>query len=136
MALQSPFVLDVNEQATAGYWATLVDETGALVPSNILTTFTLLLYVQNADGTFTVINGRNRQNVLNANDVTVYPALQTRADGKTYNLFWQIRQGDTTIQNQALPTERHIALFEWSWPSNHFGKQEVVLAVHNLNEVP
>lgn len=128
--------IELNEQASGGYWATILDEAGVLVPGNVLSTLTLTLYVVNADGSLTIVNGRNKQNVLNQNDVTVFNTLQTRADGKTYNLFWQIRQGDTTLVTQALPTERHIALFEWSWPNNHFGKQEVLLAVLNLTEVP
>lgn len=134
--LTPPFVIDLDEQASGGYWATLTDESGNIVTGNTISAITLTLYTINADGTLTFINGRNKQSVLNINDVTLYTTLQTRADGLTYNLFWQIRQGDTTIVNEALTIERHIGLFEWSWPNNHFGKQEVWLAIKNLVDVP
>lgn len=132
----TPFTIEVNEQSSAGFWATLLDESGQLVPGNVLSTLTLTLYVVNADGTQTFINGRQKQNVLNQNDVTLYNSLQTRPDGKTYNLFWQIRVGDTIIVNPVLPVERHVALFEWTWPNNHAGKEEVWLSVTNLTQVP
>lgn len=128
-------IIPLAEQASGGYWATIKDESGVLVPGNVLTALTLTLYVTLADGTQTIINGRDHQNVLNTNDVTLFNALQARADGKTYNLFWQIRKEDTTIVDSTLTTERHVALFEWAWPNNHFGKQEVILAISNLVEV-
>ena len=135
-----PFVIDLNEQASGGYWGRLLDETENLVPGSLLTTLTLTLYVINADNTITIVNSRNKQNVLNANDVQVFNTLQsfTKSDGTvvTYNLFWQIRQGDTTLVNSNLSHERHIGLFEWSWPNNHFGKHLVILSVENLVEVP
>lgn len=136
MALPPPTVIDMDEQASGGYWATFLDESGQVVPGNLLTTLTLTLYVLQSDGTIVFLNNRNKQNVLNANDVSVYPTLQARADSKTFNLFWQIRQEDTTIVDDTLATEQHIALFEWSWPNNHFGKQELILAVKNLIDVP
>lgn len=131
-----PFTIEINEQASAGFWGTLLDESGVVIPGNVLLTLQLSLYVVNADGTQTIVNGRDKQNVLNQNDVTVYDTLQVRPDGKTYNLFWQIRVGDTTIVNTALTTERHVALFEWTWPNNHAGKTELWLSIANLTRVP
>lgn len=133
--MRAPTVIDLYEQASGGYWATILDEAEQLVPGNVLTALTLTLYVVQADGTMVIVNGRNKQSVLNANDVTVYNALQQRADGTLYNLLWQIRQEDTTLVDSTLPTERHVALFEWAWPNNHFGKQEVWLQIKNLAQV-
>ena len=129
-------VLDIHEQASGGYWATMVDEAGNLIPGSTLTTLTLTLYTLSGTGAITIINGRDHQNVLNLNDVQVFNTLQTRSDGKTYNLLWQIRPEDTTLVNPLLAFERHIAVFEWTWPNNHAGSHEIALAVKNLLEVP
>ena len=136
-----PAVLDLLEQASGIYWATITDDAGAVLPANALNTLALTLYVKKADGTIAYVNSRNAQNVLNANNVAAYAALQTRADGFTYNLRWEIQGnvgGDSALI-EALPFERHIALFEWSWPrpsgGTGLGKHEVVLNVQALDEV-
>lgn len=131
----SILVADIDEQESGGYWGTLIDENGQLVPGNVLLTLTLSLYVVRADGTVAYVNGRNRQNVLNANNVLVYNTLQTRPDGvTTYNLFWAIQPEDTTLVED-LPFERHLMLWEWTWPNNHAGKHEAILNVKNLTVV-
>lgn len=128
--------IDINEQATGAYWATLKDESNVLIPGNVLSSLTLTLYATTAIGNFVIVNGRNKQSVLNVNDVVVYNTLQTRPDGKTYNFLWQIRREDTILTDMSLAIERHVGLFEWSWPNNKYGKQEVTLAVRNLTFVP
>jgi|SRR5207249_215619 len=133
--LADPAVFDVLEQASAIYRATVEDEDHVALPASSLSTLTLTLYVVKADGTIAYVNSRNAQNVLNANGVTVYNALQTRSDGTTYNLLWAIAAADTTLV-EALAFERHIALFEWTWPTGKAGKHEVVLRVRGLTEVP
>lgn len=130
---------DVLEQTSGVYWATLRDDEGNVLAGNVLNTLELTLYVKKADGTVAYVNARNAQNVLNQNDVTAYAALQIRAsDGLTYNLKWEFVILDTTLV-EALLFERHIALFEYTWPrptgGTGSGKHEVILNVKNLGEV-
>lgn len=129
----------IQEQTSGAYRATITDEGGSMLPGSTLSTLKLTLYQVGSGGAITYINARNEQNVLNANGVTVYDALQvdTLSDGTTlsYNLKWIIAPADTTIINSALKVERHIALFEWTWPTGKAGKHEVILAVKNLTEV-
>ena len=118
-----PLVFPIAEQSTGTYTATLVGNDGVTpLPAATLLTLTLTLYVTKADGTDQLI--RNHQNVLNLNNVTV------TAGGL---LTWTVQTTDTQLI-EALPVERHIALFEWTWAGGA-GKHEVVLAVKNLRQV-
>jgi hypothetical protein len=138
LTLTLPTVIEVLEQSSDVYWGTIVDDEGNTLAGNVLNTLTLTLYVVKADGTIGYVNSRNAQNVLNANNVLAYAALQTRADGFTFNLKWAIQPADTTLV-ESLIFERHIALFEWTWPhpagGQGQGKHEVILNVKNLLEV-
>lgn len=116
----------IAEQSTGSYTATIVGNDGVTpLPGATLVSLFLTLYVIKADGTDAIVNGRNAQNVLNTNNVTVSPAGL---------LTWTIQIGDTTLV-EAIPFERHIALFQWTWAGGA-GKKEVVLVVENLHKVP
>lgn len=121
-----PMAFAINEKCTGQYTATIVDNDGVTpLPAATLATFTLTLYVIKQDGTTAIVNTRNVQNILNANNVTVTPGgLVT----------WAIQVGDTTLI-EAIPYERHIALFQWTW-ANGAGKHEMALIVRNLLLVP
>lgn len=135
--MPDPEVFDVLEQTTPRYLATLVTEDGVtMLPGSILTTLTLTLYVKSGAGVVTILNGRNKQNVLNQNGVTVYDALQTDAAGHQYNLLFQSVVADTTLVSAVLPIEKHYLLFEWTWAAGlKAGKHEVIFAVKNLVQV-
>jgi hypothetical protein len=121
--MTDPTTFAIDEKETGRYTATIVGNDGVTpLPGATLSTLTLTLYVIKQDGTDQVI--RNHQNVLNANNVTVDAAGL---------LAWIIQVADTTLV-EAVPFERHIALFEWTWPSGA-GKHEVVLLVRNLRQV-
>ena len=132
--MPDPESFDIDEQESGSYIATVTDDLGALLPGSTLLSLQLTLYVIRQDGTITFVNGRNHQNVLNVNNVTVTDVLQTLADGRTYNLRWRIQPADTTLV-EVLPYERHLFLFEWSWNTGA-GKHEGVLVVKNLTVVP
>jgi hypothetical protein len=119
-------VFDILEQSSGRYTAVCVDNDGVTpLPGTTLTTLTLTLYVVKTDGSHAFVNGRNAQNVLNLNNVTIDP---------TGNIVWAVQTQDTTLV-EALAFERHIALFEWTWP-NGVGKHELILSVKALDEVP
>jgi hypothetical protein len=120
--MTDPLTFPIKEQSTGRYTATIVGNDGVTpLPGATLSTLTITLYVLPPDGTPAIVNGRNRQDALNAHDVTV------SAGGR---LVWLVQIGDTALV-EALPFERHIALFEWTWPGGS-GKHEVVLVVQNL----
>lgn len=116
----------INEQTTASFTAQLTGNDGVTpLPLASISTLILTLYVIKADGSDQIINSRNAQNILNANGVTV------TVGGA---LTWIVAIADTTLV-EAVPFERHIALFEWSGGFGA-GKQEVILVIRNLGQVP
>ncbi len=124
MSIRTIITDPIPERSSARITAQLQDEAGAGIPGGSLTTLTLTHYVA---GSGTVINSRNKQNVLNINGVTI------DANG---NLTWQMDPLDNQIVGTD-PSERHIALFEWAWSAGaKAGKHEVLLAVVNLGLVP
>ncbi len=124
----------VWEQSCASYIATLRDPQGKILPGSILQTLRLTLYTVNRDNTFSIVNSRQHQPCLNINDVMVYDVLQTAADGRRFNLRWKMQPADTTMVDPALPFERHMMLWEYSWSAGH-GKHEATVVVHNLSVV-
>jgi len=124
--MSDPLIFAIDEQSTGQYTATIVGNDGVTpLPGATLSTLVLTLYAIKADGTDGIVNARNAQNVLNANDVTVDAAGL---------ITWAIQVADTTLV-EAVPFERHLALFEWTWPAGA-GKHEVGLLVRNLHRVP
>jgi hypothetical protein len=120
-----PRTYPIDEKCSGQLTAVVVGNDGVTgIPAATLTTLVLTLYVIKADGTDSIVNGRNAQNVLNANNVTV------DVNG---NLHWVIQSADTALVED-IPFERHIALFEWTWPAG-VGKHEVILVVRNLHRV-
>lgn len=117
---------DILEESSGRFTATIVAEDGVTpLPAATLSSITLTLYVIKTDGSIEYVNGRNAQDILNLNNVTISVAGL---------LTWAVQVLDTTLV-EALPFERHVALIEWAWP-NGVGKYEFVLVVQNLAEVP
>jgi hypothetical protein len=113
-------------EKTTGRVAGVIVGNDGLTPISAasLLTLTLTLYVIKGDGTTAFVNGRNHQNVLNLNNVTV---------DTNGNLVWSVQVADTTLV-EAVPIERHVALWEWT-TTTVSGKHEIVLAIQNLVEV-
>ena len=102
--------------ATGKFTGTLRDEDGTALASGSLATLTLTLR-DAASGS--IVNARNAQNVLNANDVAV--------DGAGV-LTWAIKALDTTLLVADLRAEEHIAIFAWTYA----GGAKVGKAEHRL----
>lgn len=119
-----------RESSTARLTAIVEDESETPIPAASLDTLTLLLYDQTTEldspgSTSAVINGRNRQSILNANGGTV------DASG---NLALILTPADNVIINTGRPLERHVALFEYTYGAGlKAGKQEVLIDVVNLS---
>lgn len=127
MSPAAPRAFDINEKETGAYTATIVGNDGVTpIPLASLLTLTLTLYAIIQDGTASIINARNAQNVLNANNVTVHATSGL--------LTWSIQSADTALVESTLQFERHIALFQWT-TVNVVGKHEAILDVKNLFQV-
>lgn len=120
-----PNVYAMLEQTTGRVAGVIVgNDEVTPIPASDLLTLTLTLYVIKGDGSIAYVNSRNHQNVLNFSNVTV------DVNG---NMVWLVQAADTTLV-EAVPIERHVALFEWTTANAH-GKHEIVLAIQNLVEV-
>jgi hypothetical protein len=114
-------------EATTGLLTfTLVDSDGAGVPVSLLTTLTLTYYDVISG---TIVNSRNAQNVLNANDVSITtvgsPAVTT--------IEWQIQPADTVMVDADLALEYRVAQFRWTWDSGtRHDAYQVQFAVENM----
>ncbi len=125
MAIRTVIPTRIAERTTPRISAVLKDETGAVIPGSALTALTLTLYL--AGDLTQILNGRNKQNVLNANGVTVDAAG---------NLIWTSSAADHAFLSTA-EEEAHVALFEWTWAAGaKAGKHELLLYVTNLVGVP
>jgi len=97
-------IATIGENNSFQYSATLLDKAGTPIPLTSIVSAELTLY--DAE-TLAIINGRDSQDVLNNNDVTIDPALGT--------LIWEGRAEDTPVLSEVIApggVERHIALFE------------------------
>ena len=119
---------EIMERTSPRYTAIIEDNDGDPVAGSSLTTLTLTLYNLSPD--LAIINTRNKQNVLNANNVTI--------DG-VGALVWEMQQLDTLIVGTVIAgqNEEHIGLFEGSHTggSKHF-KHEFSHFIRQLDFVP
>ena len=129
MSIRTTFPTPIPFKSSAWYTATLTDRLGVVIPSSALSTLTLTYYAPNyapvSPGT-NIINNRNAQNVLNANQVTV------SAGGV---LTWALTTTDTDILDSNVNIEVHTALFEWYGADVGYGKHEVSLVVERIAKV-
>jgi len=112
----------LDEKTTPEIVAVLTDLLGDPIPGNTLDSLTLTYY---QEYTQAIINGRDAQNALQANGVTV------DANGK---LVWKMSVLDTAILNGALETEPHIAHFVFAYPDGAdtvVGSETIRIPVRN-----
>lgn len=125
-----PLDLACYQQSTGSIWAALVDGDGAPFSPLLLSSLTLTLYTIRASGLAQVINGRNNQNVLNTNGVTLFPNLQF-INGLGYNMRWDFTALDTLPVDDTIMFSRYLARFRWQWPGG-IGTQTVALVIQRL----
>lgn len=111
----------VLEGTTAIFSATIVDEQNVGIPGSMLTSLTLTYYDEE---TLAIINGRDYQNVLQQNNVTV---------SETGVVRWIMQVGDTQLVDNRKEVEHHIALFTWTWDGGmRVNKQEYRILIENI----
>lgn len=102
--------LNYEPGESAVFTGTLYDTAGVAIPLANISSLTLTL--TNAR-TGAVVNSRNAQNVLNANNVTV--------NATTGAMSWLIQAADTTMVDGSFSTEDHIAKFVWTYETSKVG---------------
>jgi len=101
----------IKERTTATIAFSLVDEAEAAIPLSSLLTLTLTVKDM-ASGT--VVNGRNAQDIKNANGVTV---------DSSGNVTWPLTQLDTALVNAPAIHELHRALVDFTYDASGFTKR-------------
>jgi hypothetical protein len=119
------------EGTTGLYSFTLVDAAGAGIDGGFLTTLTLTYYDVASQ---TIVNGRDTQDVLNSNDVSVVtvpgPPLVT-------TVLWELQPADTVIVYPGAAQEWRVVQFRWTWDSGtRAGAFVAQFPVQNLLFVP
>jgi len=127
MATENYKLVPYNQETTGKVDLAMVDEDGDAIELASITSIELTL-VELAGGT--IVNSRQKQDVLNDNNCVVTDGL----------IVWSIQKEDTAIVNVATPIgdrERHLATFTIAWnDGNEQTHAEVVLDVRNLHSVP
>lgn len=116
-------VYRLKEQETGTYSFTVNDENGAPIPASAMNSVTLTLYVVH---TGAVVNGRNAQSVLNANQVTISEAGA---------VAWALQVADTAIADSTRKMEVHRALFVFTWNTSRKKTYEVDFEIENLGKL-
>lgn len=95
-----------NEEDTPTLTVYLEDETGTPIPLANIVTLKLTCWWVKPDGTRKAVNGRNLQDVLNTNNVTV--------NSTSGLVTWYLQAGDTNFQNPdaRAEEERHFFRFD------------------------
>ena len=120
-----------NERSTGVIEGDIIDADGNLVPAEDLTEATLTLYdletVIPGNSPAGQINGRDGQDVLNANDVSI-DAVSPSTIG---HFIWSVQPEDNIIVTERRQVERHRAMFRFAWATGEF-RYECEIEVVNL----
>ena len=108
----------------AEFSGTLKDEDGTAIPLANIVSVTLTLRDATSN---TIVNTRDGQDILNANDVTVHAT--------TGAFLWAIQPEDTTMVDSDLGSEDHVATITWTYETDKVGKHEHRLHVVNFLSV-
>lgn len=111
-----------SERTSAQYTATLQDALGVAIPLAVIVSAVLTL---EDVATSTIINSRNAQNVLNANNVTIHATSGL--------LTWSIQPEDNPIVTSSEEYELHRAVFSVVYSGTQRTVHEVYVLVRNMS---
>jgi hypothetical protein len=122
-----------DERSSGSIEGDIVDRNGDPVAAGSLTAATLTLYDWDTGAGYQdgspgssprpgILNGRDTQDVLNANDVSI------DADG---HFIWRVQPEDNVIVTARRQVERHRAMLLFAWSDGEF-RFECELDVNNL----
>ena len=125
MANTTTIQAQILEKTTPTIKGTLKDENGTAIPAASLATLTLTLY--SLSGAQPIINTRQEQNVLNANNVVV---------DSSGLLTWSMQEADTAIiATTEVGSEKHRAVFAWGYGSAKKGRHIIDMTITSLEKV-
>lgn len=124
MSVQAPLRVKTSERTTFKYAAVLSDEDGFALPLSAVSALELTL-LNARDGS--VINSRNEQNILNANQVTYSTS--------TGELVWRALGADSPMVNDDAYAELHIAHFHCEYGSVGELNWKLIVEVENTGKV-
>lgn len=113
-----------TERTSSIYTATLQDE--VLVPLKLTDIVSLTLTLRDIE-TETVINGRNAQDALNANDVTIHATSGL--------LTWHMQPADNQIVESRADYELHRAVFDCVYNVSQRVVHAIYVLVENISGV-
>jgi hypothetical protein len=124
---QTVRIFDVNERARGDYSFEIRDRNGIAVPGSVVTSARLSVYLTSeVPANLKFVNGRNAQNVLQTNNVTI---------SETGVVKWDIQSGDMAIIiNNSAQYDPRIAVFEITWPQGLI-LHEVAFNVRNVPNI-
>lgn len=96
----------IKERQTLTYTFVLKDEAGVVIPASALSAAVLTVYSAASEA---IVNSREAQNVLNANNVTI---------SELGVVTWTLQPSDVTMLNQALEEETHRCVFLFTWTAS------------------
>lgn len=118
-------VQNAVQSQSGSYKAQLVDENRVPISYATLTSLTLTLYDLRSS---VIVNGRNAQNVLNANQVTM------DVNG---NIVWTWLPADMPLLVPTVQQEEHVALFVAKWTDSGGNARQANHEVHfYVNKIP
>ncbi len=123
MAEIGVLIFNVHERIRGDYSFEIRDRDGVVVPGSALTSARMSLYLNYdtpVSGRF--VNGRELQNVLQMNDVTI---------SEVGKVVWDIQSADMAIVNETFNFEQRVAVFELVW-SRGLILHEVAFNVRNV----
>ena len=124
-------VIEVNEKTALPITATLKNSAGtAITLAQIDSIEMTLVNVLETTLASSIVNSRQKQNVLTTNDCTMHA---------TSGLFtWNVQVEDTTILGTTPigKRESHLATITVTWDTDKQMQQEIELAILNLRNVP
>ena len=126
----------ILEGQTGFYYLLLEDkELSVPIQKADLQTLTLTYYDCLTEA---IINNRLNQDVLDANDVTVTTEVPPGQVEPVTVVTWALQPADTMLVDARHGTEKHRALFQWSWgpAGEQKAAQQVEFAIENLLYVP
>jgi hypothetical protein len=98
-------------EGTTGFYSfELTDAAGLAIDASQTETLTLTVFDVATGAT---VNGRNGQDALNTNDVTLVTVLSPLVSTVT----WAMQPADTVRLGLRREIEPHMAVFQWSWDS-------------------
>lgn len=127
MSYRTTTIARQPERTSGDLTFTLKDNLGVAVPLATITSLRVTLYDRS---TGTIINSRNNQDVLNANNVTVHATSGL--------VTWSVQPADMAVAAGSTATyQNRIALFVVKWAADTKERaHEIVIPIENLRLNP